>query len=219
MKIISKWKDYYDYIPHLYGGPDYRIVYNRNLEVHIDRSNWDRSKLLELPYNPFRHKDYTYSLKWLSFCGRYYLLVSRELSSVKYDYRNIEEFNKWKILNEKDHGMIFHKIFQKSTRWWKEKYEKYDDLINVKNSYLDVMSKNIKMPVFVIDPNNCDVPNLSELGLPAFVSAEQAYQDISFYIANVINDNADMNPPVDVSDKDKIVQHGFDFKQSFRHRK
>ncbi len=63
------------------------------------------------------------------------------------------------------------------------------------------------------------VPILKDIGFNHVQSPEQTYQDISYYMANVLRENPDVVPPVKIADKDRIVQHGFDLKQSFRHRK
>lgn len=63
------------------------------------------------------------------------------------------------------------------------------------------------------------VPKLGELGFASIIPAETLYQDIEWYFANVIYHGVDINPPVTISDTDRITQHGFDLKQSFRHRK
>lgn len=84
------------------------------------------------------------------------------------------------------------------------------------------------MPVFVIRRINeahsqCvqfveRTPVLSSLGLPAFLSAEQCYQEIAYFVGNVLRESPDMKPPVEIGNRDKIVAAGFDLKQSFRHR-
>lgn len=77
--------------------------------------------------------------------------------------------------------------------------------------------EKIDLPVnqLEINLNVC----LNDLGFAAIMTAEQCYQEIESYLVNVLRDNPDKIPPVQVSDKDKIGQHGFDLKQSFRHRK
>ena len=51
------------------------------------------------------------------------------------------------------------------------------------------------------------------------MSAEQCYQEISHFLGNVLRENPDTKPPVQVDDKHKIIGAGFDTKTSFRHRK
>lgn len=62
-------------------------------------------------------------------------------------------------------------------------------------------------------------PRLKDLGLSSLYPAEALYQDIAYFVGNVLHPSPDLAPPVFIADKDKIVQYGFDLKQSFRHRK
>jgi len=64
MKIISKYKDYYDYVAHQYGGGDEKIVYVRNGididngVVYIDEPSWKFGDS-DMPYLPdWRYEEY-----------------------------------------------------------------------------------------------------------------------------------------------------------------
>lgn len=99
------------------------------------------------------------------------------------------------------------------------------------------LCKKVNQPVFVIKEINYDrssvgsiggftlievedkIPKLKDIGFTSLVDPVKLFYDISFFMTNVLRDNPDVQPPVEVSDKDKIPQHGFDLKQSFRHRK
>jgi len=63
------------------------------------------------------------------------------------------------------------------------------------------------------------IPVLADYKFGAVREATQLYQDLSYFMGNTIHPSPDLAPPVQVSDKDRIVQHGFDLRQSFRHRK
>jgi hypothetical protein len=82
-------------------------------------------------------------------------------------------------------------------------------------------SRLLGAPVFTFDDRDVDtnVPILAHIGMPALRSAEWMYQDLSYFVGNLLRESPDVKPPVEVSDKDKIVEHGFDLRQSFRHRK
>ena len=89
------------------------------------------------------------------------------------------------------------------------------------------LTKKIGVPVYMISRRDNDhvfyieekIPHLGELGLAKIYPAEQLYQDIFYFLNNTIKDSPDTAPPVAVSNKDRIEQHGFDIKKSFRHRK
>jgi len=49
-------------------------------------------------------------------------------------------------------------------------------------------------------------------------SPEILFQDVYSYISNVLRENPDVKPPVEVANENKITAAGFDIKKSFRHR-
>ena len=63
------------------------------------------------------------------------------------------------------------------------------------------------------------IPNLSTFGFASVVSAPQMYQNIAYFMANTVNESPDLVVHDNMSNREKIQQHGFDLKQSFRHRK
>jgi hypothetical protein len=95
-----------------------------------------------------------------------------------------------------------------------------------------VLSKFIQQPVFLINRVGYDftikkhrividknIPVLSEYGVAHYIQPEQLYQDIAYYVSNKMVLSPDLEVHDNMTDKEKIVQHGFDLKQSFRHRK
>ncbi len=98
------------------------------------------------------------------------------------------------------------------------------------------LCKKVKLPVFMICNtdtkrttssyykimvNIYNPPLLSTVGIDKVYSPEKLYQDIEYYLLNVINESPDVlpagNPPM--TNKEKIISKGFDYKKSFRHRK
>ena len=61
------------------------------------------------------------------------------------------------------------------------------------------------------------VPVLADLGFASIVPAEQMWQDIYSTMINVLRKNPDKAPPVQVAEKYRIEEAGFDLKTSFRH--
>ena len=72
--------------------------------------------------------------------------------------------------------------------------------------------------VFTVDPR---YPVTSEMGLGQFESADKLYQDVGYWLANVINPSPDQLPEArpPQTDVEKAQAHGFDKKVSFRKRK
>jgi hypothetical protein len=57
------------------------------------------------------------------------------------------------------------------------------------------------------------IPNLSEYGIPSIIDSHRIYQQIVAFLG-WLKDNP--VPPDNQTDKDKVVSHGFDLKNSFR---
>jgi len=226
MKIISKLKDYYDYIPHLYGGGDPKIVYDRRRIGELEEIggySYLRDLQVEVKnfpnlYPGFVHKDNPYNFrsenwgfKTLVVCGKPYLLINTTPLAGNPD--------NWEVFIKDKHSHLVKPDTYRLHRDWGIEFGSLTDL-----------SKKIGHPVFVVNhveqyhkyvkvtiDGNC--PILSSLGFPSLMTAEQLYQDLSYFILNKMKDSPDLQPPTVISDKEKVVQHGFDVKQSFRHRK
>jgi hypothetical protein len=230
MKIKSPFKDYYDYVSHIYGGGDERNTYLRNRikpllvlgsgELYEDGVSIETNLVSGLPYNIGAYENSKrIEFKWLVVCGKYYLLVG---------YKPEFGFTQFHILDEKlDNKFLEYIKTRKSKPWASNKIKNsYDDYMGVYSKTLIDISKTIKQPVFIINrvgyrdiQIESRIPNLGDLGFASIIKPEQLYQEIAYYISNIMVESVDIKPPVDLVDKDRIVQHGFDLKQSFRHRK
>ena len=151
------------------------------------------------------------AFKWLAVCGKYYLIV----------HDIIDSKSVWEV-------------------YTKEKFPKYDSAMNgrLNSSRLIVqalgnfsvqlleLSRKLNAPVFSFSNEwssdniivDTSIPVLGNIGFPNIISAQQLYQEISYFMGNVIKTSPDLAPPTTMSDKEKIVQHGFDVRKSFRHR-
>lgn len=194
MKIKSNFKDYYDYVAHQYGDPN--IVYNRTKLVEDTPEGFEGRVLAD-------YED-------------------RVLDSY------ITGWNRpwWMRRDEKDFTAM--SIFIAGFIYYFAD-GKFRSKVPASNKLIDI-SKELQAPVFKLcsntyNPHTRDgvyghVPVLGrDTDLPKHISTYEMYQLLAGYCANVLRDNPDTKPPVQVSDKDRIVQHGFDLKQSFRHRK
>lgn len=219
MIIKSKFKDYYDHVAHLYGGGDPNILYIRgkikteNLLVQtsdaIKRGN----------YNHYHGVWKNYETQWISVVGKYYMLIRRN----EYDIRG-----EWKLINEKDFPDQYAEYIKPrpTTSWNKDVDQNRGGMDKV----LAEISRKIQEPVFSFELYSTynsrhvahiseNIPILGDLGFASVIPPEQMYQDIEFFMTNVLRESPDTKIPVIISDKDRIIQHGFDLKQSFRHRK
>ena len=215
MRIISKWKDYYDFVGHVYGGQqDNLVVYERkhklsnyhtplSTEVHLQDTG---KPILHLPYTRTDH-----SFAWLFVAGKSYLCV-REFGSLD-----------WQLFDECIHADLCKHIFHKHS--FTGCYTCKQDVMGVEDVWGQRISKEINQPAFfysqywsckqdrfkfIVEGN---IPVLSEVGFPSIMPAEQCYQNIAFYIANMLTKQ---EQPSSMTDKEKVVSHGFDLKKSFR---
>lgn len=189
MKIISKFKDYYDYVPHLAGGGDPLVIYNRN---KFDQP-WDT---FEVTHKLTLDLGYLEEHSYLCVNGRVYLLKPK-----KYDSPYTIEFNPPSFRS-----------------WHTSKYH----LGEINKSFFDLAIK-IRAPVFMVKLIHRNgtvtisslVPVLKDIvGFPALYPPEQLYQDIAYFMGSI----REPPPMSKLPDIDKVLQHGFDLKKSFRHR-
>lgn len=227
MIIKSNFKDYYDFVPHQFGGGDPNIIYNRvrlNSLAQMHGSLYDEGIKMKDEYNipslPYNTRPFVEGLKfkWLVVTGKLYLLVAKNT----FKNEEYEVFNQVKHTKGVYEDDSFESLFEK-----KPKNKNLNDYyIGLKLKKLIDLSKKINAPVFcirsvsyrdiVIDGS---IPVLSNLGIASIINPTQIYQDIAYFVANTMHANPDISPPVEIGEKDRIVSHGFDLKQSFRHRK
>ena len=228
MRIISKFKDYYDFIAKQYGRED-SLVYHR---TRI--GPWDKEKSvvrdLTIEINEhLRDKLYlirmedTYFHNILSIAGiPYHLIYRKTIDEPKLNF-GLVLFDPMK-----------HSKFVSRYAFNYQTGNKFDSLTKVlgENKILIDISKKIGHPVFLIKEvyfdhsiqktkitiqGNC--PVLSDFGIPAIVSPQQMYQNLDYFIGNTIHDNPDIIPPVVIEEKYRYIEHGFDPIKSFRNMK
>lgn len=239
MKIKSNFRDYYDNVAHRYGGGDPKIVYVRphrivnipDMEKEIKRTGYFqhgfKSKTVENITTLYNRNNSEENLRYGInkeetdvrgiIIGEYFFTQIKRKDDESYrlvresDLRNDE-------YNSKKHAFYF-----------KKDDLKVSDFINYKDDTLLDICKAVGLPVFSFQvftfTNNHGsyhfeinelMPNLGKAGVASFVNDTDMYQYLSYLIGNKMKDSPDMMPPVVVSDKDKIIGHGFDYKTSFR---
>jgi hypothetical protein len=174
---------------------------------------------------------------WISICGNIFPVVKVR--------DNYSELVKCELILPDTTPKTYQRVWHHNTVYnhKKQRYENrrrlidYEqtciDMVSLKtHPLLDEISRQLKQPVFLIQnykdskESRLDmqydiyryIPNLAELGLPKFIDADSMYKCITAYFQNVINTSPDKEPPAEVDNKQKILQHGFDTKISFRHR-
>ena len=224
MKIQSKFKDYYDHIAHIYGGGDPLNVYERK---PLEDTHYDFDPVL---FNNFRlpgtyHRE-DYLLKYIVVAGKMYTLRA-DKNPVP---GQLPTWLDYKLFTPENFPKSFEEKKSKGFRKWRWLgLDRPVVYIGYDHPALTEISKKIGQPVYELvrvtnwGPRtevwlNSVIPILAAHGIPSIISAEQMYQDLSYYTVNTMKESPDIRKPNISSDKDKVLQHGFDIKQSFRHR-
>ena len=234
MKIKSSFRDYYDHVAHIYGGGDPKCVYVRmpfeggtsdsvfgGISFHIKSTNRAAfSGRFDLRWNQYVNGTEKYlTYKILVISGKAYLLASKyDASGLREPHKLYTPENFPHFFNGKQSKFMFYGLRPQPTNY-----------IGNDNPIYTEISKVVGAPVFMIErifydkdgydiSINRNIPILRDYGIPSLVSAEQMYQDLSYFVGNKIHDSPDLIVHDNMSDKEKTLQHGFDLKQSFRHR-
>lgn len=226
MKIISKFKDYYDFISHQYG-QDPLVVYERR-SLSNDQIFIPRKRLSDRALNaiyPVRLKRGSYRRnKWQPspaqhtdtvtlVAGKYVFPILRRHDPVTGVVTSHE------IMAQATHGALVE------TGWRFDK--RVDPLLPAYEPPEEVVEEVIRaagMPVFAVHNVEMQtvvlaerVPILAEWGVPALIPASEMWQNISHLLSNVLRRSPDKEPPCTVNNAERIQAAGFDEKTSFRH--
>ena len=219
MKINSPFKDYYDFVAYKYGGGDPRVVYPRQRVAHAIDVNIEIENCgLTDPRTYERCSNHESHYMYLVIAGKAFLITSPVQKT--YSYKTDYDLSTYRIMQvdfkPEERGWIRHR---QEIEFGKE----YPFLID--------LSRKVGAPVFVISAIEYQsewkkatvtvcgqYPVLGRLGVPAMISPEQMYADLSMFVGNKMRDTPDTKPPVELSNKKKIEKAGFDLRQSFRHR-
>lgn len=232
MKIISKFRDYYDSFSYV-GDYDDDICYHRftkNEKLDSDDENrlyW--IKQLNESYNRSSiHMGMLESV--VVFCGKLYLKIYQvntklfELYQENYyaSYDDKPKFawnqhlyqkRSWigNIFQEGKHSHYFNELIKDDWSWLNKKY--LSPVIEIQNLVTTSSnggnrstSKTTRETRLILNPN------LDELGFPAAVDSYIAYHEIERFIDMQLNNQPEI---VEISDEDNLKKKGFD-KYSFR---
>jgi hypothetical protein len=195
MYILSKYKDYYDYLTGIYG-VDKKLI--------LDRRNTDSCHI----YNKITLYIAGYVIEGIYFNNKFY--YGEDLRKYIVDKSNINQWwKKWKWLSRhvlRDYDKSYHIKFKDVEDWFylepikdkKDINQKYNCPIIIKNSF----------------NNYCKYPKLEDLGLASFIPAETIYQWLSEWLSNQITSKEKQIK--EIPDSLKIENKGFDKKRSFR---
>lgn len=212
MRIISKIKDYYDYVSFIYG-EDKKFVYVRNMVQLWNLPMYN--KTCPIAYYPvineIRHARYEANvLYFVAVCGKLFPIKLNSFG-LTYTAELVTEIST--KFNQRKHKLNIGEFSQKM----------FDIQVEMK-SPITIVEYNLYQTNSYNQHNMIVYPSSIVLGavknFVAIYSPEQIWQDIYYFIANQMHTpNADIDPPVSLPDKYKIIEHGFDPVISFRKRK
>lgn len=243
MYIISKFKDYYDSAVGM--GIDKSIVYNRNM-VEYTVSGYNNTKIIDpklcnsFPffndYTRYEIKNNTYfdiSIGIILFCGKsypyfkierslnckttcsdeYFKLFGTNDSLYIYD---IDTFLKYiDIYDYKFKGFSYTSPVQRLKENFKmaSEYDPSDLHFKYKSPIILLYNEKYYTRKMCMTVN----PKLKSLRFASQIHPYTAFQEIQMYISGVIS-NTEFPGETEMSELDKVNQHGFDKKYSFRTR-
>lgn len=229
MIINSKYHDYYDAAANT--GVDKTIIYDRAVSslpiklIDVDKE-WRYSNLF--PSSFWRSTKPEYSLLLIGFCGRTHLCLVKII-------KKINDANEYLYLYKEDIQNEFEILSKKKDKHYKNSFKNIWDRYENKE-YTDVFIK-YKTPIFLqylyglsykYDDESESVilnfygdtkftilnPKLKTIKFFKVKDTYTAFQEIQSFISGVIGNKE--KEIVNITDKDKINQHGFDYKWSFR---
>lgn len=191
MKILSKYKDYYDYLSGIYG-EDPKIVLDRR---QFTKKEFSRPEKITLYicgwiYEGYFYKDKFYWGDNLKLLGKYY----DKSNDKNYDFRFLRETKPFVEITNPDYRYG-------EVRVHVSKY-KDNEFINLKeNSPIIIQSLRNDYSKF---------PILKDLGISSVLPAQELYLMLTEWLSPKENtiDNR--------TNKEKILTNGFDLQTSFR---
>ena len=226
MKIISKFKDFYDPVAYAMG-VDSELMYIRKTggldKDETEALGIEKHVRIEIgsygdprPYPGDKKKlIYEISTFFVGFCGKTYHGIRVDTYTSKLGIGRSFDHEYYYGEDAKN----FLKKFDNTNRYWRhlrakaaEDFQFPQELFSEHNVpvFLGEYERGEVHPDFVVYTN----PNLSEVKFVKVIDPYTAFQELSMYLGGVLRkQEPDM---VEVSEKDKLLQHGFDPKYSFR---
>ena len=258
MKIISPFKDYYDYLSYQYG-IDNNICYFRKPRISKEDLNLSEEKFDRLCSCICRYiglissiviKNIQYDFYSLSILGKIIIYVNEiNKNSSYFRIANKNDFENYKKISDKGNtkdNYIKDYSFDKIKYVYFEERKKFDNYfkfwidneifrtgkkyigdrigcVDIFKDDLMLIHKNCKQPIIngitynlTLSTYLISIPNLSKIqGISGVINSFELYKNLTNFFIN-IKDSVDTKPPVEISNKDKIVKAGFDTKSSFR---
>jgi hypothetical protein len=209
MRIISKFRDYYDSAAAY--GIDRTVVYVRETKEITPRkqSRWTYRPVL------FKHKNITYEYQQgqIGFCGGCYpfvIVTWYEKQELKRNvFWSLEFFSEFygKYVPGWEKGYKYRK-----ESWTHQRFREFFEW--VPEGFSEIFHTH-QIPIFVRYSNEEVIanPNLRDFEFYRLFDSFQAHQELAMYVGGVLRQSE--NSMIQLSDEDKAAKHGFN-KASFR---
>lgn len=223
MLLLSNFQDYYD---HMIGvtGVDSKVIFHRK---KIKETEFKEKNMGFNLRSSYLLTDFAYYV--LSICGKHYFIKTNKSKNFILKWSDFHLITKEDLADEK----VFHDIRQfiftdyyfRSRKTKEDQIEVlFSKLHGIPSNGLINIHKKLNIPIFAVISTGHSgsegrlhekSPKLADIkGISGLLDPKQLFNDISFFIANVLNN---CNPDIiQVSNKDKILKGGFDLKTSFR---
>lgn len=246
MIIISPETDYYDTYSKIYG-IDRKAVFRREITyydkysgklrfqwLHQDDLSTNKIKTIQydesVNFNDYfpafeykvigsRYRALRDTTPYIVLCGKIFKLVEiGENGALRKASENLGKIKRYEVYIPKQHSRFYL-------------YDPYKPNPNIQfnkeSKFFIDLCRRVKLPLFIAYPDNKEhiidiypAPLLCTVGMQSIYSPEKLYQDIEYYLLNVINESPDTMPMGNpaMTNKEKILSKGFDYKKSFRKR-
>lgn len=210
MKIISKFKDYYDTASSY--GIDKEVLYVRTpqkTKLTSDQNGFGR-------LNSYI-RGYEVEKRLIGFCGEIYPLLVLYPTDDTSGYKRISGA-KPIICYSREEFLRYHSV-KKSRTYYRYRFDAPLDMFYSQDySSCKELFQSLKAPIFMVSVAHRETfvetnIKLKDLNFYRIKDSATAFQDIFQFVSGVLAGSE--NPMVQISDKDKIAKRGFD-KWSFR---
>lgn len=217
MRIIDSNKDYYDFYQNIYR--DNTFTFDRRDSYDLSKNEFCRNFVLDMRwYRYVRCKDNGERYLLLQICNHFWLMLLTITKTDNYgcclDY-SLELLDEWKDYNRKRELIKFSQI--KNYYYGHQNREAFIDA--VKHNDYDVR-KTFDNFSFYRDniKEKRHIPILKNIGIAALIKPLNIYLALEEYFA-AEKASQERTTSVDLTNDDKVTNHGFDLKSSFRNIK
>lgn len=215
MKIIDKNVDFYDYCQNVY--KDDYFTFDRNDSFELTKDILKKDFLYFLPTNGIYYM-------LLQVCNSFWLFkidIERVSKYGKYDLNTVKSYSlefvcSWKNYN-KERALITLDIISFPFHFNFERKLTDNKLIMAINNGEYTCHKSINKHIFWVGNKKVEkhIPLLKSCGIAQLINPTEIYLAFEEYFSLEKQDN-ERRESIGLSNKEKIENHGFDIKKSFR---